>query len=63
MVSITLRTASGGFVSKQSIPQFNPMPEVIKWGDRVFVQPFDFDPMAPVYVEGLCFTVSTSPVC
>lgn len=37
-MKINLFTRDGGFVRTEEIPQFDPPPEVITWGDRVFVR-------------------------
>lgn len=37
-MEIKLLTRDGGYVTTVSVPPFNPPPEVIMWGSRVFVR-------------------------
>jgi len=60
MTRITLNTRSGDLVAEAEVPPFERMPEMIRWGDRMFVQADGFDAEAPIYVEGLCFYVDPS---
>ena len=34
---INLFTRDGGFVATAVIPMFDPAPEIVRWGERVFV--------------------------
>lgn len=38
-MNIKLFTRDGGFVTDAVIPRFDPPPEVILWGNRMFIAP------------------------
>lgn len=40
-MKVILLTSSGELVHKTDIPEFNPKPDVIGWGDRVFTYSHD----------------------
>jgi len=51
---IELRTRDGGIVHDAEIPPFEPPPEVVSWGTRIFVhQGNDTDGGPEQYREGL----------
>ncbi|NEQ29050.1 MAG: hypothetical protein F6K28_60945 [Microcoleus sp. SIO2G3] len=53
---VTLHTANGDFVVSGKIPPFNQYPDVLFWGERVFVS------TAPgKYKEAFCYVLRTSP--
>jgi hypothetical protein len=59
-MKIELRTREGGVVHVDEIPAFDPPPEVISWGTRIFVHGLAHRPDARtptarphVYVEGM----------
>lgn len=52
-----LYTRDGHFVTGVHVPTFDPPPEVIAWGSRVFVRCAD-----GLYREGMPFVVVTDPV-
>lgn len=62
-MEVKLFTASGDFVATVAIPPFQTMPEVLIWGQRVFV--WHGDPASAIdgttgYVEGFAYWVSPS---
>lgn len=65
-MTVKLFTRDGGFVHEAAIPPFNPPPEVIGWGSRVFVRGADYDGTIQFddvgttivnYTEALCFVL------
>ncbi|MBK1987278.1 hypothetical protein A0J48_006970 [Sphaerospermopsis aphanizomenoides BCCUSP55] len=54
-MKITLQTSQGQFVEKVEILPFTEKPQVILWGDRVFLQFLD-----SVYRE-CCFAIAHTP--
>lgn len=62
-MKIMLITRDGGFVRDGDIPPYQPPPEVITWGTRVFVRAIMPTPSsdAPVtYVEGLMYSLEVA---
>jgi len=53
MIKVILHTREGQYVTEVLVPEFNPMPEVIIWGSRVFVKPED----CKGYYEGFAYYV------
>lgn len=53
MRTIRLETRDCHFVAETVIPKFNPMPDVIVWGERVF----QASPEDGVYREAFAFVV------
>lgn len=50
MLEINLFTAQGGFVQTVIIPDYNPRPKAILWGERLFGLSLD-DDLEPRYEE------------
>lgn len=54
MIKVILHTREGEYVTTVLVPQFNPKPEVIIWGSRVFINPQGLEG----YYEGFAYCVS-----
>lgn len=56
---IQLQTRDGDFLADKEIPPFNPLPEIVLWGARVFAkQPATVEDGArQVYREGLVWAI------
>lgn len=52
MRQVDLLTRVGTYVVTVQVPAFNPIPEVLVWGDRVFVRRVD-----DRYYEGMAWAV------
>jgi hypothetical protein len=58
MLKVRLYTRDGGFVHEGEIPDFTPTPEVIVWGERVFVRrAWEDNPSGTIYMEGLAWVL------
>lgn len=54
MVNVVLVTGSTlEFVHRGEVPESNPMPGVIKWGDRIFIYAYQENPHSFIYRETL----------
>lgn len=60
-MKIKLLTKDGGIVREGEIPPFNPPPEVLTWGSRVFARNlFDIQDGPIDYLEGLAYSLDAA---
>lgn len=64
---IRLTTRDHQLVREGELPRYQPPPEVITWGSRVFVNVLAFHPTNAndepvVYIEGLLYTLEVADV-
>ena len=51
MITVILNDTEGTQVASLEFEPEQTQPEIVRWGNRLFVMEQGFDPAAPVYVE------------
>jgi len=61
MIEVKLTTKQGEYVTTVNVIPMNPLPEIIQWGSRFFIEVEGKTGKMPTYREGLAIYVTDEP--